>query len=130
MFRAMFGSGGTDSDIMPPEIQEIDVIVCRAETKLRAVLIQVYTRDGTMVDKSLVLGITIGKLKYRLNKAEWHVNGELDAPAIQVRYPELKFDNCAANPYTSSQDAFFAPQRIVSVRYFVWFGPRAVVQLP
>lgn len=104
MFRTLFGSGGTDSSLMPAHIQEIDVIVCRAIIAERSVLCQVYTRGGSLSDKALVLGIPRSTLVYRLRSAEWYVNSELDA--------------LSEMSYKGTRMRFQAPKGILAVRYF------------
>lgn len=104
MFRSLFGVGGTDCLEMPKHIQEVDVIVCRAERPHRGVLVQVYTRGGSLRDKALVLGIATMTLKNLLERAEYYVNSELDSPVQNVLQ---RRDN-----------AYFALPRIQSVRYF------------
>lgn len=104
MFSALFGFGGTDTMEMPAHIQEVDIIVCRAEPVHRGALIQVYTKGGSLRNKALVLGIPTMTLKRRLESAEWYVNSVLDRvvqDSIQRR-----------------ENAISAPQRVVSVRYF------------
>lgn len=104
MFRSLFGVGGTDSMEMPAHISEVDVIVCRAEPEHRGALVQVYTRGGSLRDKALVLGLPTMTLRYRLERAEYYVNSELD--------------NLVRNVLQSHENAYFALPRIQSVRYF------------
>lgn len=104
MFSAMFGCGATDSGLMPAHIQEIDVIVCCSEPQYRGVLVQVYTRGGSLRNKALVLGIATSTLKWRLERAEYYVNSELD--------------NVVQNSIQRRENAFFALPRVQSVRYF------------
>jgi DNA-directed RNA polymerase specialized sigma24 family protein len=77
MFGALFGPGSS-SCFMPAHIQEIDGIVCRSGPEYRGVLVQFYTRGGTIREKAFVLGIPKSTLKSRLDRAEWYVNTELD----------------------------------------------------
>ena len=83
MFRALFGSRGDGLGEMPQHIQEIDIIVCRAEAEDRIVLIKVYGMGGSFREKALALGVDRRTLKRRLDRAEWYVNCVLDgyAPA-------------------------------------------------
>ena len=104
MFNALFGFGGKDPMIMPDHIQEIDVIVLRADLIHRGVLIQVYTKGGSLRNKALIMGIPVSTLKEHLDAAEWYVNTELDAPV--------------QNSIQRSENAVFALQRVTSVRYF------------
>ena len=81
MFQAIFGSPGDGLGDMPKHIQEVDVIVCRAEPESRVVLINVYGMGGSFREKALALGIDRRTLKRRLERAEWYVNTTLDGYA-------------------------------------------------
>lgn len=104
MFNVLFGVGGTDSDLMPAHIREIDEIVCQAELYHRGALIQFYTKSGSLRDKALVLGVPTATLKYRVEQGEWYVNSVLDGPV--------------QNSIQRHENAVFTPLRIQSVRYF------------
>lgn len=104
MFNALFGFGGKDSSHMPSHIQEIDVIVIRAEPIHRAALVHVYTKGGSLRNKALILGIAVSTLKHRLDAAEWYVNSVLDG-VVQTTIE-------------SRENAVSAPQRVIGVRYF------------
>lgn len=104
MFRSLFGVGGTESMEMPEHIQEVDIIVCRADHEHRGALVQVYTRGGSLRDKALVLGLATSTLAYRLERAEYYVNSELDS--------------LVQNVLQSRENAIFTLPRIQSVRYF------------
>lgn len=104
MFNVLFGIGGTDSDLMPAHIREIDMIVCQAELQHRGALIQFYTKSGSLRDKALVLGLPTMTLKYRVEQGEWYVNSVLDG-VVQ-------------NSIQRRENAVFTPLRIQSVRYF------------
>lgn len=104
MFQVLFGFGGTDSDLMPAHIREIDIIVCQAEPLHRSALVQVYTKGGPFTNKALVLGIPATTLKRRLEAGEWYVNSVLDRVVM--------------NSVQTRSNAVFAPRGILSVRYF------------
>lgn len=78
MFKIWLGSNVSKEGEMPPHIQEVDLIVCRAEPKDRGVIIQFYTRGGTLSDKARVIGIARQTFKDRLERAEYYVNSCLD----------------------------------------------------
>jgi hypothetical protein len=103
MFNVLFGFGGTDSTLMPPHIQEIDAIVCQAETVHRSALIHFYTKSGSLRNKALILGIPKSTFKHRVEQAEWYVNSVLDGVVQE--------------PIQRRSNAVFTA-RIRSVRYF------------
>lgn len=78
MFRTLFGAKGRESNEMPRHIEEIDRIVCRAETESRVVLVNFYGRGGSLREKAKVLQIDRMTLRRRLDRAEWYVNSVLD----------------------------------------------------
>lgn len=104
MFNVLFGFGGTDSEIMPAHIREVDIIVCQAEVQHRSALVQFYTKSGSLRNKALILGIATSTLKYRVEQGEWYVNSVLDG-VVQ-------------NSIQRHENAVFTPPRIQSVRYF------------
>jgi hypothetical protein len=77
MFRSLFGRGGPSGE-MPKHIQEVDVVICRAEAQDRCVLIAYYCQGGSFRQKALALEIDRTTLKRRLDRAEWYVNAALD----------------------------------------------------
>jgi hypothetical protein len=88
MFRAMFGRGAAIAGEMPPQIQEIDHIVCTARPELRIVLIKVYSSGGTMSDKAIELGLDRITLKRRTERAEYYVHSRLDALPLKSAISE------------------------------------------
>lgn len=78
MFRAIFGVNRSPIGEIPAHIQEIDIIVCRLDSPMRAALIHVYTKNGRLSEKARMLGIPRQTLKDRLERAEWAVNVVLD----------------------------------------------------
>lgn len=104
MFNVLFGYGGTDSELMPAHIREVDIIVCQAEIHHRSALVQFYTKSGSLRNKALILGIATSTLKYRVEQGEWYVNSVLDG-VVQ-------------NSIQRRENAVFTPPRIQSVRYF------------
>ena len=93
MFRSMFGSGHHSGGEMPVAVQEIDIIVCRAEAKDRSVLIAFYGQGGSFRQKALAIGVDRRTLKNRLDRAEWYVNSALDGfvPTIVESASECGF---------------------------------------
>jgi hypothetical protein len=93
MFRALYGRGGEPHDEMPLPVQEIDLIVCRAQPRDRSTLIGFYSRSGTLSDKAREMAIPRGTLRRRLERAEWYVNSCLDgfAPFGVASEPRMRF---------------------------------------
>jgi hypothetical protein len=78
MFRAITGRGGSNNVPMPAHIQEIDIVVCRAEPQTRIILIKYYTGHGSQRERAQSLGLSRTTLMRRLEHAEWYVNSEID----------------------------------------------------
>ncbi len=84
MFKGMFGRGAQSLMEMPPHIAQIDHIVCVSPPDIRIVIIKFYGTGGTFDDKALLLGMTRRELRNKIERAEWHVNSELDQAAAPV----------------------------------------------
>lgn len=80
MFRSLFGRGGHDGE-MPAHIQEVDIIICRADPIDRAILIKFYVNapKGSMRERARAMRMDRRTLKRKLDRAEWYVNSVLDA---------------------------------------------------
>lgn len=78
MFRSMLGRGAQDLREMPPHIQEIDHIICRAPPDIRHLLIKFYGTGGTFQDKAIRLGLDRRSLRRRIDRADYYVHSCLD----------------------------------------------------
>jgi hypothetical protein len=76
--KARIGRGGTPNLDMPPDIAEIDNIICRAEAAHKLILIVFYVQAGALGDKAARLNLSRHSFRRHLDRAEWYVNSALD----------------------------------------------------
>lgn len=82
--KARIGRGGTPNLDMPPDIAEVDIIVCRADPAQRLILIVHYVQAGTLGEKAARLNLSRHSFRRHLDRAEWYVNSALDAAQPEV----------------------------------------------
>jgi hypothetical protein len=68
--KARIGRGGVPDDSMPPDIAEVDHVVCIAPPEVRQVLIVYYAQTGSKVEKARRVGITRYAFGRRLERGE------------------------------------------------------------
>lgn len=68
--KARMGRGGASESEMPPDIAEVDHLVCIAPKAERKVLIVHYTQRGTIAHKASRCGVDPRSFRRRLEQAE------------------------------------------------------------
>jgi hypothetical protein len=90
MFKGIFGMrGGYDLGETPAHIQEIDHLVCVAPAAIRAILIKFYGSRGTIEEKAARAELDRRTFMRRVDRADWHVNSELDRLPTKGELPCL-----------------------------------------
>jgi hypothetical protein len=74
----MNGRGAEDLLEMPPDIAEIDRIVCAAPTDIRALLIRFYGSFGTFTDKCISMNLDKAEVRRATERADYYVHSRLD----------------------------------------------------
>ena len=73
--KARIGRGGTfDGPSLPPDLQEVDIAVCRLEPQHKLVIVECYTHYGTHHDHMIRLRLPERTYFRRKNLAENRVN--------------------------------------------------------
>lgn len=73
--QARIGRGGVfDGPSLPPDLEEIDRVVCRLEPQHKCVIIECYTHYGTHADHMIRLRLPERSYFRRKNLAETRVN--------------------------------------------------------
>jgi hypothetical protein len=77
--KARIGRGGNGSGgpSLPPDLEDIDLVVARSPRKLKAVLIEAYTKRGTTRQHAARLGFSVGDYWRRRTRAEVYVSQRL-----------------------------------------------------
>ena len=68
--KARIGRGGVPDDSMPPDIAEVDHVVCIAAPEVRQALIVYYAQTGSKEEKARRVGITRWAFRRRVERGE------------------------------------------------------------
>lgn len=71
--QARSGRGGVASTEMPPDIAEVDHLICTGPLECKTVLIVYYAQHGHLLEKANRLGLTRWSFKRRLERGESYV---------------------------------------------------------